>query len=171
MPGRYAEDGINVFSYCNGLKEIIVDERHSEYKSVDGVVYSKDETELLIMPLGYYAREYVVPDGVTKIAAWCFRHCENIESIVLAESLQRINAEVFLDFTSLREVTMSKNVEIIDAEAFKRCENVQYIHASGYDVEILNAIKTGTAWVRPVEEPPTTEPPTTEPPTTEPPTT
>lgn len=151
-PGFYADDSVNVFSYCNGLKEIIVEEGHSEYKSVNGVLYSKDGTELLIMPLGYDAKQYVMSDGVTRIASDCFRHCKMVEHIIFPDSLQRINKGAFNECESLRQLTITEKVVMIDKDAFAGCDNLQHIEANGYETEIWNAIKTSTEWLRPAED-------------------
>jgi len=47
----------SAFSNCTGLTEINVDPSNPNYCSVDGVLYSKDKTELICVPLGKFAKE------------------------------------------------------------------------------------------------------------------
>lgn len=47
----------NCFYYCNNLKAIFVDSENPNYTSVDGVLYSKDMTEIIIHPIKHH--EYV----------------------------------------------------------------------------------------------------------------
>ncbi len=56
----------SAFYGCESLMKIIVSEDNSVYSDIDGIVFSKDKTKLLICPTGKYG-EYTVPDGVTSI--------------------------------------------------------------------------------------------------------
>ena len=53
-------------------KEIIVDEDHPYLSARDGVLFNKDQTELLWYPYGREGETYTVPDGVTKIGYRAF---------------------------------------------------------------------------------------------------
>ena len=64
------EDGI-AFLFCYGMKSITVAEDNPWFKSVDGVVYSKDGTSLVYFPPGRTG-EWAVPETVTEIADEAF---------------------------------------------------------------------------------------------------
>lgn len=57
---------IDMVSYCNNLREIIVSQENPYYKSVDGVVYNKSLDTLVIYPLAK-GDTYNIPDSVTNI--------------------------------------------------------------------------------------------------------
>lgn len=69
MQIQYGAIGTHTF-YSFGtsaFKEYIVDAGNNNYKTVDGVLYSKDGTRLLSYPVGKEGTRYEIPEGVTKI--------------------------------------------------------------------------------------------------------
>lgn len=65
---------LNNFSAINGhltlqkLKSILVSEKNKEYKSIDGILYSKDGKELIYYPYGKKTTKFIVPDTVTTVS-------------------------------------------------------------------------------------------------------
>ena len=55
------------FSGCNELESIEVEDSNQQYTSENGLLYSKDMTELIYYPEGKKEKLYVVPESVTKI--------------------------------------------------------------------------------------------------------
>ena len=66
MIGQYA------FSGCSKLTSIDVDEENQYYKSIDGVLFSKDETRLIKYPDGKTEANYTIPNSVTVIDKGAF---------------------------------------------------------------------------------------------------
>lgn len=70
----------------NNLSFISVSEDNAKYCSQEGILYSKDKTELLLVPSQMPMRSFVVPEGVTHIgdyACWC----SALDSLVIAETV------------------------------------------------------------------------------------
>lgn len=57
IPSSATKISSSAFSNCTGLTEINVDPNNPIYCSVDGVLYSKDKTELICVPSGKFAKE------------------------------------------------------------------------------------------------------------------
>ncbi len=54
----------------------------SEYfTSVDGVLYNKDMTVLLVVPAGTRITELSIPESVEAIDTWAFHGCESLVSV------------------------------------------------------------------------------------------
>ena len=66
IPDSVTSIGGGAFFDCSSLTSITVDSRNESYKSVDGVVFSKDGSQLLICPRGK-SGGYTVPDTVASI--------------------------------------------------------------------------------------------------------
>lgn len=66
IPSTVEEIGVAAFN-AYSLKDISVAEDNPYYKSVDGVLFSKDMSTLVAYPLGKDCAEYHIPDSVTKI--------------------------------------------------------------------------------------------------------
>lgn len=75
------------FFACNDLENIYVDEASILYSSRDGVLYSKDGSELLCYPAGKTASEFVIPNHVTHVANEAIGACDSLEKLVLGENV------------------------------------------------------------------------------------
>ncbi|HHT67131.1 MAG TPA: leucine-rich repeat protein [Erysipelotrichaceae bacterium] len=69
-----------------GNKKIIIKETNKYFSSIDGIVYNKDQTELILCPLDR-DKELVVPASVKKICEGAFSNCTNIPSVSIYHSL------------------------------------------------------------------------------------
>lgn len=78
------EDDYNV----SNLSEIEVDGQNKNYKSQDGVLYSKDMKQLLLYPFAKQDVSYSVPEGVDYIKD--IIDVQHLKNIVLPKSLYRI---------------------------------------------------------------------------------
>ena len=67
-----AIENLNVFSGCTSLREYVASPRSRKYKTVDGVVLSRDERKLIAYPPGRRCIRYDIPQSVTKVCAWAF---------------------------------------------------------------------------------------------------
>lgn len=73
------------FFGCPNLEKIEVAEENPSYKSVDGVLFSKDGTELLAYPASRPGDSYTVPKEVEKISERAFMGCKNLKEILVEE--------------------------------------------------------------------------------------
>ena len=70
IPGSVTSIEDFAFSGCQSLTDIDVLSENNFYASMDGCVYTKDGTELLICPQG--KTEVDIPEGVTSIGCYTF---------------------------------------------------------------------------------------------------
>ena len=92
----------DVFGYCEALTAIDVAADNPNYCAVDGVVYSKDMTEIVAFPRG--KTHYTIPDKVTNIPRFAFSGWTGLESITIPSSVHWIGYDAFRDCTNLKEV-------------------------------------------------------------------
>lgn len=78
--------GRNAFSECINVKEFKVDAENASYKAVDGVIFSKDGSELILYPPGRQTESYTIPDSVTKIRSSAFAYNSYITEIKFPDS-------------------------------------------------------------------------------------
>ena len=62
--------------YSEKLEAIIVDPKNKNLKSVDGILFSKDGTNLLKYPAKKAEKEYSIPDDVESICYGAFSGCQ-----------------------------------------------------------------------------------------------
>lgn len=106
----------NSFDSCWNIEEFIVDEDNSSVKSIDGVLFSKDGTELWFYPKRRTG-EYVVPDGVKVIEDRAFSGSD-ITSIVFCDTLEEIGRGAFEWSGIVGNIHITANVKSIEIESF-----------------------------------------------------
>ena len=85
------------FYFCYSLEEINVDSNNPHWKSVDGVLYTKDMKTLHTFPSGKRCAEFNVPEGVTTIYSNAFSLPAYLRIIHIPSSVEKIGAEAIFD--------------------------------------------------------------------------
>jgi len=114
IPASVTEFRYNAFYKCTALTSIKVDEANPAYDSRNdcNAIIETASNKLIVGCLGT-----VIPEGVTIIGEDAFKSLTTLTSIKLPESLITIEKEAF-ESTSLSEVIIPDNVELIDQNAF-----------------------------------------------------
>ena len=115
------------FFGCTSLAEITVSPDNKNYSSVDGVLFNKDGSELIVYPKGNGRSAYTVPDGVTSISGSAFSGCTSLTEIVIPDSVTSIGESAFSGCTSLSKVKLSNNMTIIEESTFYGCTSLAEI--------------------------------------------
>ena len=115
------------FSGCTSLAEITVSPDNKNYSSVDGVLFNKDGSELIIYPKGNGRSAYTVPDGVTSIGRHVFSGCRSLTEIVIPDSVTSIGSSAFEGCRSLTEIVIPDSVTSIGESAFYDCTSLAEI--------------------------------------------
>lgn len=63
---------MDVFSGCTALREFVASPRSRRYRTVDGVLLSRDGRKLISYPPGRRCDRYDIPQTVTEVCAWAF---------------------------------------------------------------------------------------------------
>lgn len=121
------------------ITEIIVEEGNPNYSSYDGMLFSKDMTELLDCPEGKSGK-VVIPSGVKSLKGiegynnlGPFEDCNNITDIEIPDSVEYINDRTFRACKSLKEVHIPANAEFCNggyldvSDAFYWCDSLESI--------------------------------------------
>lgn len=94
------------FSGCTSLEDITVASGNTVYASEDGVLFSKDITEILLYPMGRKG-DYTVPNSVKTISGEAFSECEGLTSISIPSSVTTIGRTPFAGCNSLVSITVA----------------------------------------------------------------
>lgn len=121
------------------MTEINVSPDNKNYKSVDGVLFTKDGKTLVAYPVGRtdvkfadgviaiqqgafqgcnQITEVTVPNGITKLPVDTFAACINLKKATLPETLTEIGQRAF-QYTSITDITIPESVTSIDPQAFE----------------------------------------------------
>ena len=89
------------FFRCTSLTAIHVEDGNAVYCDIDGVLYNKDKTALIVYPEGNAAETYTVPDSVVRIEGGAFGyHCHAMKTLVIKSNVTELpdgNMFVFPD--------------------------------------------------------------------------
>ena len=108
------------------LQSIHVSENNPYFSSIDGVVYNKDQTQLIRrMPKNQPIDRYAIPSSVTTIASSAFRDCTGLTSIEIPSSVTSIDG-AFSGCTGLTSIEIPTSVTSIDG-AFSGCTGLTSI--------------------------------------------
>ncbi|MBR5979062.1 MAG: leucine-rich repeat domain-containing protein [Verrucomicrobia bacterium] len=118
---------MNAFAWSDGLEEITVDEENPFYRAIDGVLFNKEGTTLLQYPCGRPGAEYVIPEGITKLAWASFLETIYLETVRFPSSLETINEYSFFKCSSLTSIDIPDTVQTIDSVAFAHCSNLKQV--------------------------------------------
>lgn len=85
----------------NTIFDVFVVEDKEKYKSIDGVLFSKDEKTLIKYCKGYSNKTYIIPNTVTSIGGMAFYSCSSLISIVIPKSVTSIGCSAFNGYNDL----------------------------------------------------------------------
>ena len=126
IPGSVTLVGAGALSNCSRLEEIIVAEDNSNYCSLDGVLYNKNQTTLRQVPGA--KKSYEFPNSVTEIGMYAFSGCSGLNSVTIPNSVTKISTSAFRGCTGLTSVTIPNSVTIIPSDAFSGCSGLTSIY-------------------------------------------
>lgn len=126
IPDSVTAIGVDIFQYCNTLANITVDDNNGVYKSDDGVLFTKDGTELIKYPIGKTDTSYTIPNGVVTIGNSAFDSCKNLTTVIIPNSVTTV-AEYAFTVSGLTNITIPDSVTYIGNGAFERCTGLTSI--------------------------------------------
>jgi hypothetical protein len=112
--------GANAFSGCTALTSINVDAANTAYASVDGVLYNKAVTSLILCPLAK-SGSVIIPDTVTTIGDYAFQGCTALTDIVFGSDITSIGNYAFQGCTALTDIVFGSDITSIGNYAFQGC--------------------------------------------------
>ena len=104
LPAQTTRLGVSPFHDCTMLLEIEVDPNNPCYSSIDGVLYNKEQTQLIQYPAGLYDDFYKVPDTVREIAENACYDAQDLEVLKIPAGVRKIGDMAFAFCDQLRDV-------------------------------------------------------------------
>ncbi|MDQ0288418.1 SUMF1/EgtB/PvdO family nonheme iron enzyme [Oligosphaera ethanolica] len=118
------------FDLCLRLVEFVVSQANPAYSSVDGVLFDKNMTILLLYPAAK-SGAYQIPDGVVSISAWAFDECGLLASVLIPDSVTSIGEGAFSYCAQLAKVIIPASVTSIGGWAFDGCSSLLAVYFAG----------------------------------------
>ena len=130
IPKQITSITASAFNGCTSLSYILVSSDNPSYKSIDGVLYSKDETCIVKYPAGKADTTYTVLDSVTRVG-FCSFHGSLLEQVVLGDKVEIIDDRAFESCTKLEKINLEKSLVFICDESFYKCWSLKEIEVKG----------------------------------------
>jgi hypothetical protein len=115
--------GFRAFTSCSSLMALDVDPFNSAYSSLGGVLFNKNQTDLLIYPRGK-AGGYVIPNTVATIGVYAFEDSAALTSVTIPDSVTSIEPASFYGCASLVNVTIPSGVTSVTNAVFAWCTSL-----------------------------------------------
>ncbi|MBO5262258.1 MAG: leucine-rich repeat protein [Clostridia bacterium] len=116
LPATLIDINAYAFKLCNALTTFKIDFKNPKYGVTKGCYLVENDMEagertLIIVAPGMITEEMVLPNNITTIGKYVFRHATQLKKVTLPDTLKVIEREAFFD-SGLTEIDL-KNVEII----------------------------------------------------------
>lgn len=125
MPAKLRIIGTWAFKACDSLKTITIPKNVKEVPLFyDGFLTTTTESPFVDCTK---LKEVILEDGMVQLANSLFYNFENLERIVIPDTVTEIGNRTFGNASALRDVTLSKNLEKIGDEVFVNCTSLEKI--------------------------------------------
>ena len=128
------------FNACQKLTEIIVSENNAAFKSMDGVLYSKDGTKLIKYPMAKTDATFQIPDSVTEIGGYAFYYCTNLTDIDIPDSVRTIGRYALYGCEKLSSIELPDGVTAIEEYTFSESDNLKSVIIGKEVTSIANGV-------------------------------
>ena len=126
IPASVTSIAFGAFADCMKLERIEVEAGNPAYRSIDGVLFSKNSENLYRCPAGR-TDAYVIPAGVKRIGDEAFRNCRNLTDLTIPESVTDIGYGAFSHCAALTDVTIPMGVTSIGNDTFSFCDSLRSV--------------------------------------------
>lgn len=124
IPASVMSIGRFAFAACDNLRAINVDPASADYTSLDGVVYSKDMSTLVLYPAGRPDETYNTPSGVTDLNPVSIQGSKKLKHLIISEGVKNIRAEAIIASFALESISLPASLENFESGCIYNCDLV-----------------------------------------------
>lgn len=131
FPASLQTIGNNVFGKSNFIESITVDQDNAYFSSIDGVLYNKDQTVLLIYPQAKPDATFEIPAHVTELARGSFKFVNDLSSLTFqtGSQINELPEDLFYH-ARIETVEIPTSVETISTRTFSYTISLENIHVA-----------------------------------------
>lgn len=139
VPRNLIDIGYNVFSSCSSIRYFSCSPMNPRYRTVDGILYSKDLTTLVAYPPASPETTFDVPTHVTELYDYCLHNCDNLTEINIHEGVTALGMNVFSGCDNIESIYIPDAVTRMGVTLVADCEKLSYIHLPASADSILSS--------------------------------
>lgn len=128
IPESVIEISIDAFFAAPNLTSINISPNNTVYASVDGVLYNKDFTTLIMYPVAKADKAFKIPATVTTIGTGAFAGATNLKDVSIPASVQTIEMSAFRSCSALTSITIPEGVTTVANQTFVACRSLSVVN-------------------------------------------
>jgi len=109
------------------LRRFNVNPDNSLYSEIDGVLYDKEQKEIVCYPCYREGDTYTIKEGVTLIGANCFNSCYYLKDMVIPEGVTEIEFGAFFRCVHLESITLPSSLEKMGSHSLQQSSRLKTI--------------------------------------------
>jgi len=110
------------FEGCTSLKEFSVNSGTNNFYFATGILFNRQQTEVIIFLKATNVKIVVIPSKVTSISSYAFANSNSVENVTfLGSGIQKISPYSFYKCTSLTYINFPSSLQSIGIFAFYKC--------------------------------------------------
>ena len=126
---------------CYNIQNTNANASSPYFSSVNGILFNKNKTSIILYPQGKTASSYTIPSSVTTIGVSTFEGCLSLTNVVIPSSVTTIQGYAFNCCGNLPSITIPNSVTTIGDYAFAWCDALTSI-----TINKTNGSLTGAPW-------------------------
>lgn len=128
IPRNVGDIAKNAFLYCTGVNDFMVSGSNPYYKSVGGVLYTRDMTMLVAYPSAATATSFDIPETVTKLQDFAFHFNPYLIEVTIPESVTWVGGAAFRGCSAITSLDFPDGITHIGSSGFSECSNLTSVH-------------------------------------------
>lgn len=112
LPSTLTKLGDSSIDGLFALETITVSDKNTAFSVKDGVLFNKNQTKLIKYPSGKQGREYTTPDSVTTIGNSAFMFTTLLKNVKLSKNVTVVEAEGIVSTGKLNVYVYNKNAKL-----------------------------------------------------------
>ena len=125
IPASVTSIGTAPFAEKSAIKAITVEEGNTAYTSIDGALYTKDLSRLIMVPVD--VTEFTAADDTKVVCDSALTSCSELVSVILPEGAVEIERDAFQNCTKMTSIKLPSTLETIGFHAFMSCRSLKSI--------------------------------------------
>lgn len=126
IPAKVAKIVPDALWGCNNLEHIEVDENNPNYRSIEGVLFTKDGTRLIHYPRAKKTKEYILPGSVVTVLKGAISN-PHLKKVFIPGEVRLIEEQAFTNCDKLEEVIIASSSVVVQPLGFWSCYNLKHL--------------------------------------------
>jgi len=131
IPGPVNQIGAAPFVGCQKLQSLFVHSSNPNFTAIDGVLYNKNQTNLIQYPAGKLGMEFTIPSAVTNIFESAFEGNRYLALLQTGNNLTTIGNRAFFGSQVLAQARFGKGLNSLGNSSFSSIPSLGSVIFSG----------------------------------------